>query len=108
MPEALQATPDPEVAISEAEIVVLGVPSQTLRDNLSTWKGFIGSGASVVSLAKGIEHSTGMRMSQVISEVADIETERVAVLTGPNLAKEVAEASPRLRLWPARTCPVHS
>ncbi|MCX2164092.1 NAD(P)H-dependent glycerol-3-phosphate dehydrogenase [Corynebacterium auriscanis] len=94
LPQALTATPDPEAAIDSAEIVVLGVPSQTLRDNLTQWKGFIGSDAAVVSLAKGIEHSTGMRMSQVISEVADIESDRVAVLTGPNLAKEVALGQP--------------
>ncbi|KGM18385.1 NAD(P)H-dependent glycerol-3-phosphate dehydrogenase [Corynebacterium auriscanis] len=94
LPQALTATPDPEAAIDSAEIVVLGVPSQTLRDNLTQWKGFIGSDAAVVSLAKGIEHSTGMRMSQVISEVAGIESDRVAVLTGPNLAKEVALGQP--------------
>ena len=94
LPQALTATPDPEAAIDSAEIVVLGVPSQTLRDNLTQWKGFIGTDAAVVSLAKGIEHSTGMRMSQVISEVADIESDRVAVLTGPNLAKEVALGQP--------------
>lgn len=94
LPEALTATPDAQTAITGAEIVVLGVPSQTLRDNLQQWRGFIGSDAAIVSLAKGIEHSTGMRMSQVISEVADIETDRVAVLTGPNLAKEVAEEQP--------------
>lgn len=94
LPQALTATPDPEAAIDSAEIVVLGVPSQTLRDNLTQWKGFIGSDAAVVSLAKGIEHSTGMRMSQVISEVAGIESDRVAVLTGPNLAKEVARGQP--------------
>ncbi|WP_426718273.1 NAD(P)H-dependent glycerol-3-phosphate dehydrogenase [Corynebacterium auriscanis] len=94
LPQALTATPDPEAAIDSAEIVVLGVPSQTLRDNLTQWKGFIGTDAAAVSLAKGIEHSTGMRMSQVISEVADIESDRVAVLTGPNLAKEVALGQP--------------
>lgn len=94
LPEALTSTSDPQQAIEGAELVVLGVPSQTLRDNLGKWKGFIETDAAVVSLAKGIEHSTGMRMSQVISEVGEVETERVAVLTGPNLAKEVALGQP--------------
>lgn len=94
LPEAIHGTSDPEDALDGADIVVLGVPSQTLRDNLSHWKGLISPDASLVSLAKGIEHSTGMRMSQVIAEVAEVDTERVAVLTGPNLAKEIAAGQP--------------
>ncbi|KAB1553047.1 NAD(P)H-dependent glycerol-3-phosphate dehydrogenase [Corynebacterium sp. zg254] len=94
LPENLQASSDAEECLEQADIVVLGVPSQTLRDNLQQWRGHIGGAASVVSLAKGIEHSTGLRMSQVISDVADVEPERVAVLTGPNLAKEVAQGQP--------------
>lgn len=94
LPAAMTGTTDPAEALSGAEIVVLGVPSQLLRENLQNWKELIGSDASLVSLAKGIEHSSGLRMSQLISEVADVPSERVAVLTGPNLAREVAQGQP--------------
>ncbi|MCG7457440.1 MULTISPECIES: NAD(P)H-dependent glycerol-3-phosphate dehydrogenase [unclassified Corynebacterium] len=94
LPDAMTATADPAEALSGAEIVVLGVPSQSLRENLQNWKGLIGPDASLVSLAKGIEHSSGLRMSQLISEVAEVPSERVAVLTGPNLAREVAQGQP--------------
>lgn len=94
LPAALEGTDYPECALDKAEIVVLGVPSQTLRGNLETWREFINPNASIVSLAKGIEHDTGMRMSQVIAEVSGAASERVAVLTGPNLASEVAQGQP--------------
>ncbi|CAI37382.1 NAD(P)H-dependent glycerol-3-phosphate dehydrogenase [Corynebacterium jeikeium] len=94
LPAALTGTTDPAEALNGAEIVVLGVPSQSLRENLQNWKDLIGPDASLVSLAKGIEHSSGLRMSQLVSEVADVPSERVAVLTGPNLAREVAQGQP--------------
>lgn len=94
LPDAMTATTDPAEALNGAEIVVLGVPSQSLRENLQNWKDLIGPDASLVSLAKGIEHSSGLRMSQLISEVAEVPSERVAVLTGPNLAREVAQGQP--------------
>ena len=94
LPAAMTGTTDPAEALNGAEIVVLGVPSQSLRENLQNWKDLIGPDASLVSLAKGIEHSSGLRMSQLISEVAEVPSERVAVLTGPNLAREVAQVQP--------------
>ena len=96
LPESLTGTSDPAEALDGAEIVVLGVPSQSLRGNLEKWTeaDLIGPDASLVSLAKGIEHSSGLRMSQLISEVAGVPSERVAVLTGPNLAREVAQGQP--------------
>ena len=103
LPDAMTGTTDPAEALNGAEIVVLGVPSQSLRENLQNWKELIGPDASLVSLAKGIEHSSGLRMSQLISEVAEVPSERVAVLTGPNLAREVAQGSPPQPLWPAPT-----
>lgn len=94
LPAALTGTSDASEALDGAEIVVLGVPSQSLRGNLEQWRGLISRDASLVSLAKGIEHSSGMRMSELISSVAAVEPDRVAVLTGPNLAKEVASGQP--------------
>ncbi|XVX19239.1 NAD(P)H-dependent glycerol-3-phosphate dehydrogenase [Actinomycetota bacterium] len=90
----ISATADPEEAAAGAEIVVLAVPSQTLRDNLTTWGSAIPSDAAVVSLMKGVELGTTKRMSEVIEEVAGVERDRIAVVSGPNLAREIAVKQP--------------
>lgn len=92
LPPALVAVSDPAEAMADAEFVVLAVPSQSLRGNLATWA--IPADAIVVSLAKGIELGTGLRMSEVISAAALIPPERLAVVTGPNLAREIADRQP--------------
>ena len=92
LPESLQAVSDPQQAMSEADFVVLAVPSQSLRSNLSHWP--IPENAIVVSLAKGIELGSGLRMSEVIAEAGQIPLERIVVVTGPNLAREIAERQP--------------
>ena len=94
LPHSLQATSDPAEALSGADVVVLAVPSQTLRDNLSHWSDLLPKDAPLVSLMKGIELGTLKRMSEVISDVADVRPERVAVVSGPNLAAEVAARQP--------------
>lgn len=92
LPESLVAVSDPDEAMDGADIVVLAVPSQSLRSNLGAWR--IPRDVMVVSLAKGIELGSGLRMSEVIAEAGRIEAERIAVVTGPNLAKEIAERQP--------------
>jgi len=91
LPAALRATADPAEALAGAEVVVLAVPAQTLRQNLAGWVGRIPQGAILVSLMKGIELHTGKRMTEVIAEVAGWPSEQIAVVTGPNLAHEIAE-----------------
>jgi glycerol-3-phosphate dehydrogenase (NAD(P)+) len=92
LPASLKAVSDPQGAMVEADFVVLAVPSQALRSNLRQWR--IPQNAIVVSLAKGIELGTGLRMSEVIAEAGNISPERIAVVTGPNLAREIAERQP--------------
>jgi glycerol-3-phosphate dehydrogenase (NAD(P)+) len=92
LPPSLTAVSDPAAAMTDAEFVVLAVPSQSLRDNLASWA--IPEHAVVVSLAKGIELGTGLRMSEVIAEAGAIPPERLAVVTGPNLAREIADRQP--------------
>lgn len=92
LPPTLRAVSDPAEAMAGADVVVLAVPSQTLRANLEHWP--IPAGALVVSLAKGIERGTNLRMSQVVAEAGGIEAERIGVVTGPNLAREIAERQP--------------
>ena len=92
LPESLVAVSDPDQAMAGADFVVLAVPSQSLRSNLALWR--IPESAIVVSLAKGVEVGTGLRMSEVIAEAGRIEPSRIAVVTGPNLAREIAERQP--------------
>jgi glycerol-3-phosphate dehydrogenase (NAD(P)+) len=92
LPASLKAVSDPQEAMKGADFVVLAVPSQSLRSNLSQWR--IPANAIVVSLAKGIELGTGLRMSEVVAEAGNIAPRRIAVVTGPNLAREIAERQP--------------
>lgn len=94
LPSTVKATADPAEALSGACTVLLGVPAQQLRSNLEGWKHLIGDDVTLVSLAKGIELGTLMRMSQVIVQVTGVDPSRVAVVTGPNLASEIADEQP--------------
>jgi glycerol-3-phosphate dehydrogenase (NAD(P)+) len=94
LPARVRATTDAADALGDADIVVLAVPSQTLRRNLGGWVGLVPVRAAVVSLMKGIELGTTKRMSEVIAEVGRIEADRIAVVSGPNLAREIAEKHP--------------
>lgn len=94
LPEAVSATADAAAALRGVGTVLLGVPSQTLRANLQSWRSDIEDDATLVSLAKGIELDTCMRMSQVIIAVTGADPGRVAVISGPNLAAEVAAGQP--------------
>ncbi len=94
LPHNLTATGDAAEAVADADFVVLAVPSQTLRDNLSSVVPALSRTAVLVSLMKGVELGTTKRMSEVVAEVADVPPGQVAVVTGPNLAKEIALGQP--------------
>jgi glycerol-3-phosphate dehydrogenase (NAD(P)+) len=94
LPEAICASADPRVVLDGADLVVLAVPSQTLRGSLEQWRPYIGDAAVLVSLMKGVELGTHRRMSEVITEVTRAAPERVAVVSGPNLAHEIAQRQP--------------
>jgi glycerol-3-phosphate dehydrogenase (NAD(P)+) len=94
LPKTIRATSDAAAALAGACTVLLAVPSQNLRANLSEWSGLIGDDVTLVSLAKGIELETLLRMSQVVVQVTGADPSRVAVVTGPNLASEIAEEQP--------------
>lgn len=93
LPSTLRATSTAEDAL-KADILVLAVPSQTLRGNLEQWAPHIAKDTILLSLAKGVEAGTFERMSQVIAEVSGVEEDRIAVLSGPNLAREIAQEQP--------------
>ncbi|MFG2992077.1 NAD(P)H-dependent glycerol-3-phosphate dehydrogenase [Streptomyces sp. NPDC048257] len=94
LPANLRATTDPAEAAAGADFTVLAIPSQTLRDNLAAWAPLLAPDTVLVSLMKGIELGTAKRMSEVIEEVAKVPAERIAVVTGPNLAAEIAARQP--------------
>ncbi|MDO4911225.1 MAG: NAD(P)H-dependent glycerol-3-phosphate dehydrogenase [Corynebacterium sp.] len=98
LPNSVVATADPAVALRGASIVIIAIPSSGLRENLAEWKKLIHNlcddDVSFLSLVKGIEKGSDLRMSSLISEVADIESHRVAALSGPNLAREIALEQP--------------
>lgn len=94
LPPTLCATADPVDALRGAEVVILAVPAQSLRENLQSWCAAIPPDALVVSVIKGIEQGTALRMSQVVEEVGQIPPDRVCVVSGPNLAREIAQRQP--------------
>ncbi|MEU2790768.1 NAD(P)H-dependent glycerol-3-phosphate dehydrogenase [Streptomyces sp. NPDC007100] len=94
LPASVRATTDPAEAAHGADFTVLAIPSQTLRENLAAWAPLLPADTVLVSLMKGVELGTAKRMSEVVEEVAKAPAERVAVLTGPNLAKEIAARQP--------------
>ncbi|MER7166231.1 NAD(P)H-dependent glycerol-3-phosphate dehydrogenase [Micromonospora sp. NPDC000207] len=94
LPARVTATGDAVEAITGAELVVLAVPSQTLRGNLAEWAADLHPDATLVSLMKGIELGTTKRMSEVIVETARVTPDRVVVVSGPNLAPEIAAEQP--------------
>ncbi|MGH3595176.1 MAG: NAD(P)H-dependent glycerol-3-phosphate dehydrogenase, partial [Mycobacterium sp.] len=94
LPPGIRATPDADEALRGASTVLLAVPAQTMRTNLERWSGLLAEGATLVSTAKGIELGTLMRMSQVIVAVTGVDPAQVAVVSGPNLASEIADEQP--------------
>jgi glycerol-3-phosphate dehydrogenase (NAD(P)+) len=95
LPDTLRATSDLVAACAGAEAVVLAVPSHGLRAVLVDAAAEIDAATPIVSLSKGLELGTDLRMTEVVTDVlARHRTDRVGVLTGPNLAREVAEGEP--------------
>ncbi|WP_112469687.1 NAD(P)H-dependent glycerol-3-phosphate dehydrogenase [Streptomyces triticisoli] len=94
LPKNLRATADAAEAARDADFTVLAVPSQTLRGNLAEWLPLLAPDTVLVSLMKGVELGSVMRMSEVIEDVTKVGADRIAVVTGPNLAREVASRMP--------------
>lgn len=93
LPESITATSDLQSALSDAEQIYLAIPSNTLREFLVESRSMFGD-ALIVSLMKGLESQTQKRMSEVIAEVAEVDINRVVVVSGPNLALEIAQGQP--------------
>lgn len=94
LPQHVWASADPEEVLCGAAAVVLAVPSQSLRAGLNAWARWIGGEVSLVSLMKGVELGSHLRMSEVITDVTGGPPDRVVVVSGPNLACEIAQRQP--------------
>lgn len=91
----IRATPNLADAVQGADVIVMAVPSHGFRGVLAAGARDVAAGATVVSLTKGIEQGSLARMSEVIAaELPSLPVGAIAVLTGPNLVREVAEGQP--------------
>jgi glycerol-3-phosphate dehydrogenase (NAD(P)+) len=87
LPDGLRCTSDLEQVVRTADVVVMGVPSMGFRETLATLAPWVRPWVPVVSLAKGLEQGSRLRMTQIVEE--ELPGHPVGVLTGPNLAKEI-------------------
>jgi len=95
LPGNLRATADLGEAVDGADVVVMGVPSHGFRAVLAEIADLVPPDVPVVSLSKGVEQETLLRMTEVVAEVLpDHRRDRIGVLTGPNLAREIAQGQP--------------
>jgi glycerol-3-phosphate dehydrogenase (NAD(P)+) len=101
LPEAIQPTADP-AALAGAELVIVAVPSSYVRATVAHLASAIPAGADVLSVVKGLEHGTLLRMTEVIAHAAGIDPARLAALSGPNRPRDRPRAPrpwsrPRIR-----------
>jgi glycerol-3-phosphate dehydrogenase (NAD(P)+) len=95
LPAGVAASSELRSACEGADVVVLGVPSHGLRDVIGAAATSIDDDVPIVSLSKGVEQGTHLRMTEVVADVLPSHRpDRIGVLTGPNLAREVAEGQP--------------
>ncbi|MEV1130140.1 NAD(P)H-dependent glycerol-3-phosphate dehydrogenase [Agromyces sp. NPDC049794] len=94
LPLSLRATSRLDLALAGAEQVYVSVPSQALREHLKIAAPHLHAESIVISLMKGIEKSTGLRMSEVIADGLRVDESQIAVISGPNLALEIAKEQP--------------
>jgi len=87
LPKRLTACADLQEAVSDADVLVMGIPSHSFRETLEAAKPFVRPWIPVVSLTKGLESGSMLRMTEVIRDV--LPGHSAAALTGPNLAKEI-------------------
>ncbi len=94
LPTTVIATADPAAIRDATDLIVFATPSAHLRAMVGTVAPFLAPGADLLSVVKGLEQGTLLRMSLVIAEAAGVEVSRIAALSGPNLAAEVARNLP--------------
>jgi glycerol-3-phosphate dehydrogenase (NAD(P)+) len=91
VPERVRATSNLRQAVTDTDVLIVGVPTHGFRDILTQAKPWIRPWIPIVSLAKGLEHGTLLRMTEVIREL--LPGHPAAALTGPNLAREILQGN---------------
>jgi glycerol-3-phosphate dehydrogenase (NAD(P)+) len=94
LPKELKATTDIKAVLEFADVILLAIPAQTLRENLERWKGFFPTDLPIISTLKGIEVPTQLRMTEVAQEILGADKSRFGLITGPNLANEIITRQP--------------
>ena len=94
LPDSVRATNDPAEALAEAELVFVALPAQLVRQIVAPFRELVPQAAIVASLMKGIELDSHLRMSEVLGEAWGLDHDRRVVISGPNLAKEIARKEP--------------
>jgi glycerol-3-phosphate dehydrogenase (NAD(P)+) len=94
LPADLVATADPAALREATDLVVFAVPSSHLRSEVERVASFVPARADLLSVVKGIEHGSLLRMSEVIADAGGFAPRRIAALSGPNLAGEIARGLP--------------
>ena len=94
-PNNLSVTSSPDIAFGDSDLIVVAVPSRSLRDNIRDVRESINGSAVVVSATKGLEAGTSQRMSEVLTEeLPESLHPAIGVLSGPNLAAEILKGKP--------------
>ena len=94
LPPELRATADPAALVEATDVVLFAVPSRHLRETVARVAEALAPTADLVSVTKGLEAGTLRRMSEILTEEAGADGERVVALSGPNLAPEIARGLP--------------
>jgi glycerol-3-phosphate dehydrogenase (NAD(P)+) len=94
LPTQLKATTDIVAALDFGKAIVLAVPAQSLRSSVMQWKKLIRPTTPIISTLKGIESDSQMRMTEILVEVLGISQSQIGLITGPNLASEIALRQP--------------
>lgn len=94
LPESLEYGVYPDPALAEADLVVAAVPSRAYRSALESIAPYLRSGVGFLSLTKGLDPATHMRLSQAAETLLQHAAPSIAVLSGPNQAEEVALGQP--------------
>lgn len=94
LPKPMRATNDIQEAFKFGEAMVLAIPAQSLRENMSAWVSTFPQDKPVISTLKGIEANSQLRMTEVVTEILGIPPARIGLITGPNLAGELSLRQP--------------
>ncbi|HCK78816.1 MAG TPA: glycerol-3-phosphate dehydrogenase [Actinobacteria bacterium] len=105
LPEGVWASTNIGTVVRGAQVIVLAIPAQAVRQRLLEWRSEIPADAVVLSLIKGLEAGTSLRMTEVVHDVLPCDPAAVGVLSGPNLAREIMQRLPAAAVvaFPDRT-----